>query len=1148
MPPKGKAALAPDPIPADAPTEEDEDGDGKIVFSIEVSGVINLPAQLETCISFGGACRPNRTEPAAPSISPSGWEFPRPHFIRKVEQVLFDDLCGRELLVSVRDAGNGNEVVGKATIDLMPLLHERTEVGGQLELKLEPDYAAMWNSTAEPVPAAASKKPDAKGKTPEPPGDDANEAPAPVADPDAPTLINVKVSVPALVGPAEDRNSWTKLTATVKGIYSLPKPLTALNGGDVENHPLKYQGILFGEPFGEGSLTKPVEEPPEAEEGAEPPPEPSEAEWRSLQEHTVASVSFKGGLPIVWYRGASFINSFQSMLNHVGGVWFYVNVEEKVPADPKKAGGEDLAKLTQQYSGKAWLDLRVIIKPGVHSAAAYCPLQPLDGAAGQEPTLQSSRTFVSWSLELSHEVTPPTPARAHTPMNSLLPVREGYNKFPPSTDAATVYRDAVKRTFEVVCQECAGGVRGGVDGAVEVLKDAGSYKGCKDDLRRTIIQVLRERVRKDTGVIPGRPLEDSARDQIMSNTYMYLTSTIAEIMDEMRESLPPKPEPEDADTSPLQTAQPEKDGFHAGSSRMTDGNSNAKSKTFWMPRGSAMQLSARSGTMGTGKWAGTSGMATPSAKRGAPPEENAPVEEEPPQNPVAIALTEARQVGNARKSLQGATDPGDRCKRLAHEAEILGNWERAAEQLQTRLLLPDFKSDPKEWLSYAKFCARARGRQNAAEEALVQARGLLDSGEGLTYLEVDLMLGCLLLDRGRHAEAIEIFRSWHSKDLAEPTYLFHLGLALFLAGEGEEGKPLLEATGKPREWFDGLDDDVAIQQKVASSRATDGPLDPAPFADALGQLLDFGLPSLAFTFLDQCGTLSEAELAPEPFALLDARASAMDGDLCAAVERLKPLLDSNQASREAWRLAGECYARLHEPEKALQTLQQAVSFEKQFEDAAVYIGLGSVLLTKKRWKQARDAFLRSIQYQATAEAWSGVGLAEYNGGDLQLAYEALCEANLQDNRRPKVWAQLCLLHLRLENWESADDSIRQCLKLVPDCEEALQQVASEYVRLQRQPAFAEAAARAALAMRESGQARGVLSEALGQQGRVEESVEASQAAIELLAHQPDVRGAVLAKALKLCEAVARPDLQGVLLEAQKAADLQYAERPLSAGG
>lgn len=1144
MAPKRGSTVGGDAVPADAPNEEDDEGPGKVVFSIEVSGIANLPMELETCVAFGGACRPNKTAAAPASTSPSGWDFLRPHFIRKVDQTLFDDLCGRELVISVRDVGNIDAVVGEARLSLQPLLHEQTELGGALTLQLSPEYAnppkdddmgkteTMKKSKSKAAPKVASSEPSEPW------------------DPSKPSVITVRVSVPQLVGPPQDRENWVKVTAGVKGVFALPEPLVALNGGDVEAHPLRYQGALLAQVLGEGALAKPAGGADEAATGgpdaaggehaavAELP----EPEWRSLQERSAPSVRFKGGDAMVWYRGADFIRDFQDMLNNVGGVWFHLALEEKAPPDPKKAaqGAPDIASLARRYGGKAWLDLTSLVRPGVHSVEACCPLQ--DTAEGQPDdatTLRASRSFVSLSLLLDRELTPKTPAVAHTPLQELLPERPALNKFPSSDVAAAAFRGAVRRGFGVVCQELPAGVQGGPPGAVDALKEAGVYKGCKEDIRRAVVGVLRERIRKDTTVIPGEPLERSQKGDVLSGAYTYLTATIAEVLDELRAELPPTPaQAVIKQESANKTAGP--DGFSPGGRALlaAPGGSGA-------PWQSSPSQSARSGGQ-MNRW--TVAMnGTPSSRS----EEQQPApaaEERPPQDSRAVALEEADEVVRAREALGAACDAGERCKRLAYEAEILGLWDRAAQHWQSRLLIPEFRDDPGEWLAYAKFCSRSRGRQAAAEEALAHARALLESGEGLSSLEAELMLGSLLLDRGRHSEAIQIFRSWHAKDLAEPTYLFFLGFALFLAGEGEESEPLLRAAGMPRDWFEGLEDDAAIAEKLGAPRPPGDGLDLAPYADCLGQLLDFGLPSLAFTFLDQCGTLPEAALQQEPFALLDARATAMDGDHAGALERLKPLLDSNQASRDAWRLGGECYVHLHDVDKALPVLQKAVSFEQQIEDAAFHVTLGGVLLAKKRWKQARESFVRSLQCRATAEAWLGVAYAEHHGGDLQLAHEALCEANLLDDQRPKVWAQFCLLHLRLENWASADDSCRSCLQLRPDsdCDIALQEVATEYVRLQRQPVLAEAAARSALEIRESGPALGALADALGQQGRAEEAVDAAEAALEQLVHQRDARGTILGKGLKVCEAAGRADLQARLQEAQRAADAaQHADRPSS---
>jgi len=527
--------------------------------------------------------------------------------------------------------------------------------------------------------------------------------------------------------------------------------------------------------------------------------------------------------------------------------------------------------------------------------------------------------------------------------------------------------------------------------------------------------------------------------------------------------------------------------------------------------------------------------------------------------PVAV-LGESPGAQRAREVIAAAGDVAGRNARLAFEAELVGNWRRAAELLQSRLLLEEIRTKPREWIAYAKFCARARGRQAAAEEALRQAVQLIAASHVLDSQEdgheVDMMLACLLLDRGRHGEAVRVFRELHDKDLADPMFNFFLGLALFLTDEHcDESSRLLEAAAKPRSWFQGLYDDKAVADKLQAFRAADGDSEVRPYVQGLEKLLDFGLPSLVFTFIDQCATLSEAAVACEPIALIDARASALDRDFATALTRLEQLTApsvsqdglTGQASQEAWRLQGECLFQLGDMDRALHSFNYAMSFEKKFEEPAVFIRLGSVLVAKKRWKQAREAYLRSIQLLPTAEAWSGVAYAEYRSDELHMCYEALCEANVLDNERPDVWALLTLVHLRLENWMQADHSFRQCLKLHPDCEELLLEVASEYAKGAsgqcQHLAFAEVAARQAMELRDSGHAHCALAEALSVQGQVEQAILEAQIAMKLLIDQSETRKAMFDRALKWCEELGDVALTEALHAVQQRCDEEASKSP-----
>eukprot|EP00930_Biecheleria_cincta_P037891 TRINITY_DN26044_c0_g1_i1.p1 TRINITY_DN26044_c0_g1~~TRINITY_DN26044_c0_g1_i1.p1 ORF type:complete len:1115 (+),score=239.31 TRINITY_DN26044_c0_g1_i1:70-3414(+) len=1108
MAPKKKEAVA--EVVETGPDEEEELGPGKVGISFAISGVRGLPCELETIVAFTGFCKENRSNPAAASAEPSGWELPKDKVIRLQNQDLYNDLVARPLTITLRDAGADNAVIGRTELDLLPLLHESREISTELELKLTEEYHARWWPTAEDdAPAKPAKGKDKKGATPTPEPPKTPLKPKFEGDAPPTTIIAVTISVEELVGPVEDRDCWTTMRLDVKGVFALPEQLSSLgvaNPEDVSGHLLKYSGEVLGESLGDGVLTK----APEVPEDADEPEGMEEAEWRSRQERYKPFVGFSAGKTIR-YRGRAFVEQLQEMLNKTGGVWLYFSPEEKGPPDPKKPSPPELVETVRTCTGKVWLDLRKLILPGekhLDICAAIEPSPEVVQEAGEAGTLLgNARTYARLALELSMDVTPGEPEEYQIPLKTLLPVRTNCNKFTSSAGVATMYHEAVERTYRAVCSDCADGLQGGgVKEAVTQLKEVGSYDELKDSLRGAVVRVFRERLRKDTFAVPGKPLRGKARDEFIANTYAYLRQSASKVMDELRGEVLPQggPATPAAEHGP---DQPESGG------RMK--------RPQEPPQGSKS------------------------------PPVGAMVEE--PAGPDAITASELSMVAllaesaaarNAREALGVATNESLRCSRLAYEAELVNAWDRAATLLQNRFLIEglNLRKDPCEWVAFAKFCGRSRGRQAAAEEALRQAVQLMAEGaqaDEEMAMEVDLFLACLLLDRGRHEEAIEVFQSWHEKDFANATFRFLLGLALFLRCRFEEAKPYLESVGKPREWFNGLPDQEAVVNKLRAFRGTDGPLDVAAYASILNKLLSFGLPSLVFTFLDQTQTLPKEALDSELLVLIDAKASGLDRDFHAAVARLEPLLSSGKASREAYRLAGESYLQLQDFDRALQNLQTALSVEHKFEDPAVYIRLGSVLLVKKRWKQAREAFLRSIQSQATAEAWSGVGYAEFRADELQTCYEALCEANVLDNDRADVWAQLSLVHLRMETWDAADHACRQCLSLEPDCEELLLEVASEYHRRERQPSLSEACARRALAIRDSGQGHSVLADVLAQAGQAERSVLEAQIALKLLADQPELRKAIFGKALKLCAELGDAPLTESLHAVQKLADEQH---------
>lgn len=1174
--------------PRPGPPDEVQEGEPgtTATFTVEVQGVANLPRVFETKVCVSGLCKEFRSANAEVSASPSGWAFERSSFTRQRAQPLYDDMVNNVVTLEVKH-GTTFEVIGTVQVSLSPLLHDQLEVGGTLPLKLTDQYRLKW--------------------LPDPSEGDASERVLPPVEEVPQTTLSVFIRVSELVGPETDRSSWTMLSIRCGGAFSLPKKMTGLGligPADVELHQLTYRAVLFGESFpgllakAAGERPTPPAAAPAGDEGGEEPPQPTEEERCADEERYSLSVRFARAEKIVFYRGADFIRNFRHALNNVGGVWLHFVPKERPSADPKKPNPPEVAALASQGLGKAWIDLRPLIRPDIRTTGDLrCRLisSKTNSESFTEPLLETSGAFVRVALELSHDTRPPLPAEKLMVLPQLLSHQKGAGdvaKFPASSDAVALYKDAVQRSFTEVAHAMGNSTvqvpRSGMStkAAVELLKRGGQYEQVKADMRAAVVQVCRERLRKDIAVIPGNPLTGDARDKFMANAHSYLKGTLVDIIDTLRENQPPP-----SQRLVLQESQPANDrGGARSTSRRTSASTSSKRASFASsvsvcvpvsPAYSQAQqtagwklssaeaanevrrrsLSAKSSKSpaGAGAEPGTpEGASSPGAGAGrscdaidmASMYQNRAGTEEDSQafDPVQAALDESTSAQRSRKALGAVADTSARLERLAFEAELVEHWGRAAAMLQSRLVLPECKNDASAWVAYAKLCCRAGGRQAAAEEALQQAARLDPAEQG----EAHFMLAALLLDRGRHSEAISRFRAMHEADFAEPTYRFFLGLALFLADGGAEAACMLASAGKPRAWFVGVPDDEAVAAKLAKAQAQGAkhpePLDVAPYVRCLEKLLDFGLAQLVFTFVDQSGTLPPASLDSEPIALLDAKASALERDYAAALARLEPLLARREgdaeASREACRLAGDCHYFLQDYDRALQVVNKALAFENQFEDPAFYIRYGHVLLQKKRWKQARDAFLRSIAFMPTAEAWFGVAYAEYRSDELSTCLEALSEANLLDHERPDVWAQLSLVHLRLENYENADKCFTRCLAGDPDCDDLLLEVSAEFVRREKTPALAEAAARRALSIRDSGHGHAALADALAAQDQVAQAVAEATAAVERLVDLPEPRKQLFERAARWCEALPGSPLVEELQAAQRLADQQCHEHHL----
>lgn len=246
---------------------------------------------------------------------------------------------------------------------------------------------------------------------------------------------------------------------------------------------------------------------------------------------------------------------------------------------------------------------------------------------------------------------------------------------------------------------------------------------------------------------------------------------------------------------------------------------------------------------------------------------------------------------------------------------------------------------------------------------------------------------------------------------------------------------------------------------------------------------------------------------------------------------------------------------------------------------SVLLRLGHTYLLSNQLAEASEAFLLSVREgQSFAETWVGLAFAAYRADDVAGAYEALREANWLDDSRPDVWGFLTLVHLRLNNMTSADNCFRQCMRHVPSAvggagaryntdplqdtmtlegadapmggedssvnmsDELLLEIGLEFLKHPKERASAvraEAAARKAMELRETGQAHEVLADALAAQELLERAVLELGIAIRLFFDQPRHREALVAKAISITDAMEDPPLAESIHIAQKLAQAKF---------
>ncbi|XP_075258930.1 cilia- and flagella-associated protein 70-like isoform X3 [Convolutriloba macropyga] len=172
-----------------------------------------------------------------------------------------------------------------------------------------------------------------------------------------------------------------------------------------------------------------------------------------------------------------------------------------------------------------------------------------------------------------------------------------------------------------------------------------------------------------------------------------------------------------------------------------------------------------------------------------------------------------------------------------------------------------------------------------------------------------------------------------------------------------------------------------------------------------------------------------------------ARLNLQLGNLVQAEKSARQAISIDFKSGDAWSLDGHVHFLRGEKEEARVSYERVLSFSPPSPQMhAIYLRLASIYLAEGRFEDAKCTYLLACRDSPSCTAWHGVGVACYRLGALPEAEDALCEANILNNRDPEVWAYLTLVCLQTGRAFEAEQSYKYALKVGLENDQLLREI------------------------------------------------------------------------------------------------------------
>ncbi|XP_053550194.1 cilia- and flagella-associated protein 70 [Bombina bombina] len=132
-----------------------------------------------------------------------------------------------------------------------------------------------------------------------------------------------------------------------------------------------------------------------------------------------------------------------------------------------------------------------------------------------------------------------------------------------------------------------------------------------------------------------------------------------------------------------------------------------------------------------------------------------------------------------------------------------------------------------------------------------------------------------------------------------------------------------------------------------------------------------------------------------------------------ANKNLQEAFQIDHQNPDVWALTGHLKFLRGKKDEAKEWYEHTLSLVEDASDMhPVYLRLGAIYLENEEYEKAKNTFLLGCKKSPTCQTWLGVGIACYRLDELKEASDAFSEANALNNTNAEVWGYLTLVCLK----------------------------------------------------------------------------------------------------------------------------------------